>query len=584
MNLEKNENGSKKFKQFDRAFFQSSDNFTCIGKGSLGGKANGLAFIKDIIRDNITPEEFPQIEIFVPRLTVICTSYFDAFMNRNLFLKEFINSNYSDERIAVEFQKADLPVEIVGDLRSIIHDIKIPLSVRSSSMLEDKKEEPFAGIYATKMISNNQITVDERFHKLTEAVKYVYASTFFKAAKDYLAATKNSPSDEKMAVIIQEVVGERFNDRFYPVISGVARSFNYYSIGKLKPEQGVVNLALGLGKTIVDGDISWTYSPATPKISPPYANSNDLLKNTQTQFWAVNMGHIPQYDPVNEIEFLSNPDLTDAEEDGTLKFIASTFSVSSNRIVMGIGQEGPRALNFAPILQLNEFGFNNLIRKLLTICSDTFENPVEIEFACTIDIINKKLRFGFLQVRPMVAYSENIEINDDELNSDNVLISSDNVLGNGVIENISDIVFVKHESFDKKYTPQIALEIDSINKELLNRKSPYLLIGYGRWGSSDPWLGIPVEWGQIAGAKVIVETTLPGINVELSQGSHFFHNLTSFKVSYFSIHHESENKIDYNWLNKQKTINEKSFIKHVKLVSPLKIKIDGRTGRGIIVK
>ena len=359
------ESGSKKFHRFDRKFLKSSDKFTCIGDGSLGGKASGLAFINDIINEKINQDEFPQVEIGIPRLTVICTDYFDAFLNRNKFLTDVINSDFSDERIAHEFQKADLPVEILGDLRSITQEVKTPLSIRSSSMLEDKKDEPFAGIYSTKMIPNNQITNDERFHKLTEAIKYVYASTFFKAAKDYLAATKHSVLDEKMAVIIQEVVGDRFNDKYYPVISGVARSFNYYSIGKSKPEHGVVNLALGLGKTIVDGGITWTYSPAMPKISPPYANTGDLLKNTQTKFWAINMGHIPQYDPINEIEYLINPDFPEADCNGTLKYIASTFSESSNRLVIGIGHDGPRALNFAPLLQLNEFGFNGLIKKLL---------------------------------------------------------------------------------------------------------------------------------------------------------------------------------------------------------------------------
>lgn len=578
------EKDTKKFHSFDRKFLKSSDKFTCIGDGSLGGKASGLAYINDIINEKINQNEFPQIEIGIPRLTVICTDYFDAFIKRNPFLKNVIDSDFSDERIAHEFQKADLPVEILGDLRSITQDVKIPLSIRSSSMLEDKKDEPFAGIYSTKMISNNQITVDERFHKLTEAVKYVYASTYFKAAKDYLSATKHSVHDEKMAVIIQEVVGDRFNDKYYPVISGVARSFNYYSIGKSKPEQGVVNLALGLGKTIVDGGITWTYSPAMPKVSPPFANTGDLLKNTQTRFWAINMGHIPQYDPINEIEYLLNPDLSEADYNGTLKYIASTFSESSNRLVIGIGHDGPRALNFAPLLQLNEFGFNGLITKLLKVCEEAYENPVEIEFACTINEKEKKLKFGFLQVRPMVAYSETVEVNEDEITSNNVLVFSKNVLGNGIIENISDVVFVKPESFDKQYTKRIAEEVDLINKELLNKKLPYLLIGFGRWGSSDPWLGIPVEWGQIAGAKVIVESTLPGINVELSQGSHFFHNLTSFQVSYFSIHHESGKKIDYDWLNLQTTIYEKSFVKHVKLYSPLKIKIDGRSSRGVILK
>ncbi|MFC2134807.1 PEP/pyruvate-binding domain-containing protein [Bacteroidota bacterium] len=571
------------FPQFDRKFFESTEDFTSIGKGSLGGKASGLAFIKKIIKEQIDSEKYPSIDINIPRMMVIRTDYFDKFMKRNN-LYEIAYSDASDTRIVNAFLKADLPTEIVGDLRALIEKVNTPIAVRSSSLLEDAKFEPFAGIYETKMIPNNQASPDTRQHKLFEAIKYVYASTFFKAAKDYMKATNNSIQDEKMSVIIQEVVGHKYGERYYPNFSGVARSFNYYPTGKGKPEDGVIDLALGLGKTIVEGGVSWTYCPKYPKSVPPFADPEDMLKNTQTKFWTINMGPIKNYDPTKETEYLIQPALQDAEEDKSLKYIASTYDTESERIIMGIGKKGTRVLNFSQLLILNEFKFNDLIKHLLKVCEESLNNPVEIEFAATFDYIKSRMRFGFLQVRPMVVSSEIVEISDEEMEAVDVLISSNKVLGNGNIDNLIDVVYVKPEIFDKKNTEKIAEEVEEINNKLQDEKTKYVLIGFGRWGSSDPWLGIPVGWGQISNAKVIVESTLPEINVELSQGSHFFHNLTSFQVSYISVRYDDNNKIDWDWLNKQKVINDMKFVKHIKLKSPLRIKIDGRTGRGVIKK
>ncbi|MEK6553125.1 MAG: PEP/pyruvate-binding domain-containing protein, partial [Bacteroidota bacterium] len=338
-----------------------------------------------------------------------------------------------------------------------------------------------------------------------------------------------------MAVIMQEVVGYKYDVRFYPNFSGVARSYNFYPTGRAKPENGVVNLAHGLGKTIVDGGIVWSYSPAFPKAVTPFADPSDILKNTQTKFWAVNMNPVIEYDPTKETEYLIQPDLSEADYDDTLKYIASTYNASSQRIVMGTGNSGPRVINFLQLLSMNEFKFNDLIKKLLEVYEQALGTPVEIEFAVTISNEPIKLRLGFLQVRPMVVSDETIDLDESEMYGDDVLVASDRVMGNGLVDNIFNIVFVKPETFDKKDTVKIAAEIDSINKELVNGNTKYLLIGFGRWGSSDPWLGIPIDWGQIAGVKAIVESTLFGINVELSKGSHFFHNLTSFSISYFSI-------------------------------------------------
>jgi hypothetical protein len=351
-------------------------------------------------------------------------------------------------------------------------------------------------------------------------------------------------------------------------------------VGHAKPEDGVANLALGLGKTIVDGGISWTYSPAYPRITPPFGNIKEWFRNTQIDFWAVNMGKPPSFDPVKETEYLVKENITTAEKDDALTHIASTYNAQSDRITMGIGTKGPRIITFAPLLAQLSFPVNDLVQHLLSVCAKAVKAPVEIEFAMTFDPV----RFGFLQIRPMVVSSEEISIDDAELTADNVLVASEKVLGNGSVEDITDIVYVKPESFSAEHTPKIALELERMNEKLLVEGTPYLLIGFGRWGSSDPWLGIPVDWGQVSGAKTVIEATLPDMNVELSQGSHFFHNITSLQICYFSVLHSSKYTIDWDWLAHQERIDEFDFVKHVKSHSDLKIKVDGRCGRGVIYR
>jgi hypothetical protein len=573
-----------KFGTFDRRFFSSSEDFTIIGHGHIGGKAKGLALIRDIINSKLNKSIFPDIKINIPRLTVITTSVFDEFMNLN-DLFDVSYSDESDDIIASEFQKANLPASMLGDLRALINEVTTPLAIRSSSMLEDAMFQPFAGIYETKMIPNNQFDSDSRFRKLTEAIKFVYASTFLKKAKDYIKATKNKIQDEKMAVIIQEVVGKRYGDRFYPNISGVGRSFNFYPAGKAKPEEGVINLALGLGKTIVDGGKSWTYSPAHPKAKPPFGSIRIMLDETQRTFWAVNMGKPSAYDPTKETEYLIESEIGIAETDGTIDVLCSTYDPGSDRLVAGTSSKGPRMIDFVPILDMNMVPLNNLVKNILKLCREAFEAAIEIEFALTLDVeYGLPARFGFLQVRPMVVSTEQVEIKNEDYDKNDLLLFSEKVLGNGIVHNLHDIVYVKPESFDARFTPLIAQEIEEINGEMQVSNTKYLLIGFGRWGSSDPWLGIPVNWGQISQSKVIVESMLSKMNVELSQGSHFFHNITSFQVLYFSLKENKENNIDWNWLNSQQTIKELKFIKHVRIEKPLLIKADGRSGRGLIYK
>ena len=573
----------KEILPFSRSSFLNSDRkITYIGTGSMGGKAQGLIDIDKVLKNDIDAEKWKTITVDIPAMTVIRSDIFDAFMNQNK-LYEIAFSDTSDDRIAHAFQKASLPFEILGDLRSLITQVHTPLAVRSSSMLEDSQHEPFAGIYGTKMTPNNQPDANGRFNKLVEAIKYVYASTYFKVAKDYMKATTHNTEDEKMSVIIQEVIGEKHNERFYPGLSGVARSYNYYAFGNSSPEDGIVNLALGLGKTIVDGGLSWSFSPAFPKADPPFGSISDMLKNTQNDLWSVNMGKAPAYDPVNETEYMVNDNIIVAEDDNTLKYVASTLDSKSGRIITGIGKKGPRLLNFAPILRLDNIPLVGLISNMLKACEKAVGATVEVEFAMTFHN-DKPHRLGFLQVRPMVVSTEEVEVESEELKGENVLCSSVGVLGNGTNNLIYDIVYVKVNEFDAALTYKVAADLEIVNNKLIAEKRPYLLMGYGRWGTSDAWAGIPVDWGQISGAKVIVEAPLTGMNSELSQGSHFFHNVTGFGVLYFSIPYSGEFPVDWDWLNNQKAEMETDLIRHVKLDIPLAVKVDGKSGRGVICR
>lgn len=564
---------------FNRKFLDADQRISSLGSGSIGGKAQGLAFLNQILASDFDPTGFPTAEVSIPSLTVIRTDVFDAFMERN-DLYGVAYSDAPDDRIAHAFQNADLPFEILGDLHALTAQMHTPLAVRSSSLLEDATFEPFAGIYGTKMIPNHQHENSIRFQRLVEAIKFVYASTFSRSAKSYRQATRHQDSDEKMAVIIQEVLGKRHNDRFYPELSGVARSFNFYPMGRAKHEDGVVNLALGLGKTIVDGGISWIYSPSYPKIAPPFGSIGELLRFSQRDFWAINMGTPPAYDPMRETEYLLHEDLGAAEMEGTLEYLCSTYDTQADRLVPGMSASGPRLLNFAPLLSLRRFPLNDLVKGILSLCQSKLDSPVEIEFAMTFH----PHRFGLLQVRPMVVSTDQVQVRSEELTSEAVVLASENVLGNGILEHIRDIVCVIPARFEVRSTPQIARELANLNQALVSAGTPYLLIVFGRLGSSDPWLGIPVDWGQISGAKMIVEASLEGIHVDMSQGSHFFHNLTSLGVGFFSMPSSGKYEIDWGWLDDQQEMQSTQFVRHIRTAQPLVIKIDGRSGRGVILR
>ena len=566
---------------FDRRFFDGSELFTCIGGGAFGGKAHSLLAAKELIEASLEGRHRRRFRVLVPRLTVIATDLFDKFMTVNR-LWDLAVSNVSDHRLAMAFQAADLPTELVGDLWALVLQVHTPLAVRSSSLLEDALRQPFAGVYATKMIPNNQHDAETRFRRLVEAIKLVYASTFFENARSYRRMASGGGED-RMAVIIQAIAGRRHRDRFYPELSGVARSYSFYRSGHARPEDGVVNLALGLGKTIVDGGTTWSYSPAYPQATPPYGSIGELMKKTQVDFWAVNMGQAPGYDPVTETEYLVKSGLDAAEEDEVLRYLASTYDTRSDRLSMGIGIKGPRALTFSPLLSLEEYPLNDLLRSLLRLCTDALQAPVEIEFAVTFPEDGEEpAEFAFLQVRPMSVSDEVVDLDLATIKREDLLLASERVMGNGVVENVADVVYVRPEHFEARYTPAVAGELARVNQRLVEAGRPYLLIGFGRWGSSDPWLGIPVEWSQINGARAIVEATLPAMNVDLSQGSHFFHNISAFDVSYFSVAFDADLAIDWDGLARLPAEHETDLVRHLRLDRPLLIQVDGRRGLGAI--
>lgn len=567
---------------FHRRFFDPVERVTAIAGGSIGGKAQGLLVARDLLRVRHPAAETATLHVDVPALTVVGTDAFDRFMERNS-LWSIVESDRSDARLAVAFQAADLPIELVGDLRAIVEEVRTPLAVRSSSLLEDALAHPFAGVYATKMIPNDQLDADARFRRLAEAIKLVYASTFFDRAHRYVEAVGRRARDEKMAVIVQEVVGRRHAGRFYPDLSGVARSYGFYRSGAARPEDGYASLALGLGKTIVDGGIAWNYSPAYPRATAPFASPSDLLDQTQHEFWAVGLAGTPRYDPTSEVEYLSRGRLADAEEDGALRYAASSYDPSSDRLYPGLRGTGPRAVTFAPLLVHDEWPVNAVVREMLAASEKALAAPVEIEFACTFGGGEQPpARFGFLQVRPMAVSRAPVTVAAADLADPGCVVASDAVLGNGRVDDIRDVVFVRRDRFDPSRSHAAAAAVAELNRQLVAEQRPYLLIGFGRWGSADPWLGLPVVWSDIAGARAIVEATPPGRHVDPSQGSHFFHNLSSFGVLYFTVRAGIERPIDWEWLERQPIAATTTYATHVRLDRPLTVAVDGRSGRGVV--
>jgi hypothetical protein len=563
--------------RYARRFFDPAQRLFRIGEGALGGKALGLLRAQRVLAARAPAPSGEALTVDVPSLVVLASDFFETFVERN-GLAELAASGESDQAIASAFHRAPVPAEMVGDLRALAEEVRVPLAVRSSSVLEDALGRPFAGVYGTKMVPGDQPDAEARFRSLLDAVKFVWASTCFAGARAYLEASARSAERESMAVLVQEVVGYRHGERFYPEISGVARSFNFYPVGAARPEDGVLDLALGLGKTIVDGGLCWTVSPSQPRVGPPFASARELVEATQTEFWSIRVGTPPPYDPMSEVEFLVRRGLSEAESDGALRLTASTFDPASERLWPGLGRQGPRVLDFAPILVHEELPLVATVRDLLAACAEEVGAPVEIEFALSLPP-RAPARFGLLQVRPLFVSSDVIDVAEGALADPRALIVSRAALGNGR-RLLEDVVFVDPERFEARATPAIALELERLNRALVAAHRPYLLIGFGRWGSSDPWLGIPVRWDQISGARAIVEATLPGMSPEPSQGSHFFHNLSSFAALYLTVPPGDERGIDWRFLAGQPRVGETEHVRHVRCAHALRVEVDGRTRRG----
>lgn len=570
---------------FSRSFFRDPALFSRIGGGSIGGKARGLAFIDRVLKDRLDPGMFPGVSVAIPKTVVLGTDVFDAFIRDNELL-EFALSEQSDVRLVNRFIHSDLSARVVGDLRDFIAEAKTPLAVRSSSLLEDALYQPFAGIYATKMIPNNQADTDARFLSLVNAVKFVFASAFFQRAKAYIEATGHRPQEEKMAVIIQEVVGRKRGPRFYPDFSGVGRSYNYYPVGHAQPSDGVVNLALGLGKTIVDGGVSLRFTPAYPQVLPQFGTPRDMMDNAQRRFYAIDLGQAASTAFAEEDQYLVQPGLEAAEGDGALNFLASTYDFESDCLRDGITGPGPRIVSFAHLLKNGMMPLAALSDFLLKESERAMACPVEIEFACVLDPKQAlPAEFGFLQVRPLVSPDEQVQVDLNDIDRDRLLLYSDQALGNGTIRGVCDVVYVRPQDFDASKTPEIAREVAALNARLRSEGRHYLLIGPGRWGSSDPWLGVPVDWSQITNVRAIVEVSLPNMNVDPSQGSHFFQNMTSLRIGYFTVPLDpARGAVDWAWLGSLPAVEETEHLRLVRLSGELEVRIDGRSGRGLVLK
>lgn len=567
---------------FQRDRFDRYSNFARIGEGSLGGKGRGLAFIDNMVKRHVEFDEFENATVVIPKTVVLCTDIFDEFMDTNS-LYQVALSDADDDTILKAFLRAKLPDRLVEDFFAFFDVVKSPIAIRSSSLLEDSHYQPFAGIYSTYMIPY----LDDKYEMLrmlSDAIKGVYASVFFRDSKAYMQATSNVIDQEKMAVILQQVVGTQYGDRFYPSISGVARSLNYYPIGDEKAEEGTVSLALGLGKYIVDGGLTLRVCPYHPNQVLQTSEMEIALRETQTQFYALdlkNTGHNFSLD--DGFNLLKLP-VKEADNDGALTFIASTYDPYDMIIRDGIYPGGRKVITFANVLQHDVFPLPRILQLVQEYGQSEMRRPVEIEFAVTLNQQKKNGTFYLLQIRPMVDVKANLEEDLNLIKDKDVLLKSNNSLGHGIMEDIQDVIYVKTDGYTASNNPTIAYEIEKMNRKFLDEGKHYILVGPGRWGSSDSWLGIPVKWPHISAARVIVEAGLTNYRVDPSQGTHFFQNLTSFGVGYFTINAYMKDGI-YNQevLDTRPAIEETRFIRHVRFDKPLIVKMDGKKKLGVVM-
>jgi CheY-like chemotaxis protein len=571
---------------FNKETFDPESSFARIGGGSLGGKARGLGFVNTLINDYNVRDTFENVNISVPAAVVIGTEIFDQFLDNNNLRSFALNCN-DDAEITKRFLEAEIfPEDILAELAGFLQIIHAPLAVRSSSLLEDSQYHPFAGVYETYMLPNNQTNPLVRLNDLLSAIKRVYASTFYQAPKNYIKITSYRLEEEKMAVIVQKMVGSVHENRFYPHFSGVAKSYNFYPLPPQKSTDGIISVALGLGKWVVDGGLTVRFCPKYPTDLIQFYSSKDALENSQREFYALRLDETNRFVETTHDTLVETFNLSVSEKDGTLNPVGSVYSPDNDIIYDGLSRQGSRLVTFGPILKNKIFPLSSILELLLDMGTWGMGTPVEIEFA--VNLLSSKggkKEFGVLQMRPLVVSHEVDNIDIESNNSEKLICKSNQVLGYGIIQDIFDVVFVDYHTFNRAKSREVAMEVASFNRQLIDQHRPYLLIGVGRWGSLDPWLGIPVGWEQIAGARAIVETSFKDMSVEPSQGSHFFQNITSFMIGYFTVNNISDKGfVDWDWLLTQKPVEVKEFTRLIRFEKPIIIKMNGHQNNGIIMK
>jgi len=585
INEHRREQGEFLIGDFDARTFKAGESFFLrIGAGSLGGKARGLAFMRHLLYKRRFSRRFAGIKISVPPALVLTTDAFDRFLAENNLLEFAIHCN-DDAEIHRRFLAAPLPVQLRDDLLAFLNEVKYPLAVRSSSLLEDSQYQPFTGVYDTFMLGNHEADVEVRLARLTEAIQRTYASTFSQHAKAYVRATPYRTEEEKMAVIIQQVVGGLHGERFYPDFSGVVRSRNFYPVPPMASEDGIAAVALGMGREVVEGGRSVTFCPRYPRNLVQFSSVKDTLANAQAEFWALEVNHVnleSQPRDLREKRFA----LRDAEEDGTLHAVASTYSRDNDAVYDGMSRPGARIVTFAPVLKQEVFPLASILEQLSRVGEEALGQPVEIEFAVRLPQQDgDSANFGFLQVRPLVLSREGEELRMGDVAAEDLICRSAKVLGNGRVQSLYDIVVVDFHRFERGQSQEVAEAVAAFNTELTLENRPYLLVGVGRLGSNDPWLGIPVEWDEISGARVIVEAGFRDFRVTPSQGSHFFQNLMAFQVGYFTVNPDAgEGSVDWEWLSAQPSVGETGCVRHLRFKDSLLVVMNGKSREGMIFK
>lgn len=571
--------------RFNPETYNDTIRFARLGDGSLGGKARGLAFLNHVLVKYDMYDKYEDVRITVPRTLVITTDYFDRFIIDN-GLQYVINSDITDSEILSEFVASTLPRDLTDALRVFIHNIRKPLAVRSSSKLEDSYYQPFAGVYSTYMIPRTD-NEDQQLRLLSKAIKSVYASIFYSSSRSYITATANVISEEKMAIILQEICGSEDNGYYFPTLSGVARSVNFYPIGHEKAEDGIVKVAMGLGKAVVDGDQVLRFSPKYPRHVLQTSTVEQIMTETQKSMFALNLKPETFKTSIDDAVNLERIDVADCEKFRNLKHVVSTWDLENQRMVDSAYPQGPRFITFAQMLKYKTFPLAEIVDELLDIARREMKCGVEIEFAADLDRggdPNKLPKFNVLQIRPISVDSRNVDVDWTEIDTDGAIISSESALGTGWIKGVHDVVYLKRETFDTSRTPEMARQLRDLNNRMRAEGLSYVLIGYGRWGSSIPSLGVPVQWSDISETKAIVECSLENFRVDPSQGTHFFQNLTSFNTGYINVDPYSArgDVMDFERLDSQPAVEETEFLRHVRFADELLICIDGRTSRAIV--